>query len=285
MTRLPALLLLTALAGTATVVAQSATFSSKLEAVRVDVLVTDGSKVVRGLGPADFEIFDDGVRQQVDLAGFEELPVNMILALDASDSMTGERLNHLRAAGHTVLGGLTRDDRGALLTFSHRVSLSQGLTGDLELVRRQLDAVDPSGETALIDGVYAALMHGGSGAGRDLLIVFSDGVDTASWLAAPRVIEASRRSEVTVYAVSVRGAGETPFLEELSEQTGGAVVEVESTTDLGRTFAGILAEFRQRYVVSYSPQGVARDGWHQLRVGVRDRRLRARARAGYLARQ
>lgn len=253
------------------------TFSARLDAVRVDALVTDRGRIVRGLGPDAFEVVDNDVVQQVDLASFEELPVNVVLAFDMSESVSGERLGHLREAGRGVLGGLKRDDRAALLTFSHRLTLQQELTGDLPRLQEALDAAQPKGRTSLIDGAYASLLLGEGDAGRDLLIIFSDGLDTASWLTVDSVLESARRSDVTVYAVSVKENGRSPFLEQLAETTGGGVVEVESTKDLGRTFVGILEEFRQRYVVSYSPRGVARDGWHKLQVRVKGRTVKARA--------
>ena len=82
---------------------QSPAFTSKIEAVRVDVLVTDNGQPVRGLGPADFEIVDNGVPQQVELVSFDEIPLNVILALDMSDSVAGERLEQLRGAGGGLL--------------------------------------------------------------------------------------------------------------------------------------------------------------------------------------
>ena len=78
---------------------QSPAFSSKVEAVRVDVLVTDNGQAIRGLGPADFEVLDNGVPQDVTLVSFDEIPLNVILALDMSDSVAGERLEQLRGAG------------------------------------------------------------------------------------------------------------------------------------------------------------------------------------------
>jgi VWFA-related protein len=275
--------LLAAIASGSFVAAQTATFSSRLEAVRVDVLVTDNGRVVRGLRPADFEVVDNGVVQQIDLATFEELPINVILALDMSQSMVGERLEHLRAAGRAVLDGLRREDGAALLTFSHMVRLPQALTRDARIVRDALDRVQPSGSTALVDGVYAAMTLAGSDAGRDLLLVFSDGLDTASFLAPAGVLESARRTDATMYSVSVRGSGRSSFLRDLSEQTGGSVVEIASTTDLQKTFVGILDEFRQRYLLSYTPRGVSRDGWHRLQVRLKGRRGAVTARAGYMA--
>jgi VWFA-related protein len=263
-------------------VAQTPTFSAKLDVVRVDALVTDGGRIVSGLGPADFEVLDNGVSQQVDLASFEQLPLNVVLALDMSDSVTGERLGHLRDAGRAVLSGLKAEDQAGVLTFNHRLTLRQDLTRDLPRLRSVLDDAEPRGQTSLVDGTYAAMLLGEADAGRDLLIVFSDGVDTASWLTPERVLESASRSEVTVYGVSVQGGGKAEFLEDIAEATGGGIVEIESTRDLSRTFLRILEEFRQRYVVSYSPRGVAKDGWHKLQVRVKGRRATIKARTGYV---
>ena len=84
---------------TAIVRTQDVTFSSQVEAVRVDVLVTDKGQPVRGLAPAISRSVDNGVPQQVDLVSFEQIPLNVVLALDMSDSVAGERLEHLRTAG------------------------------------------------------------------------------------------------------------------------------------------------------------------------------------------
>jgi VWFA-related protein len=277
------------LIGAASTDAQRPTFSSRLDAVRVDVLVTDGNGLVRGLGPADFEVADNGVVQKVDLAAFEELPLNVMLALDLSQSVSGDRLSHLREAGRGLLSGLEAIDKAALVTFSHRVMLAQALTGDRRLVRDALDAVEPHGLTALVDGTYTAMMLGGADAGRDLLIVFSDGLDTASWLTAANVLDAARRVEVTAYGVSIRGGRKPQFLADLAEVTGGGLIEIESTRDLAPTFAAILQEFRQRYVVSYTPRGVGPDGWHRLEVRIkpsaaRKGNVKIKARAGYFGR-
>jgi VWFA-related protein len=260
-------------------------FSSRVEAVRVDVLVTekDGGKAVVGLGPADFEILDNGVLQQVDLVSFEQIPLNVILALDMSDSVAGERLDHLRDGGRAVLTGLKSDDQGALVTFSHLVLLDSGLTKDVGMLQKALDEAEASGNTALVDGSYAAMMLGESDVGRALLIVFSDGVDTSSWLTADAVLDTARRSDAVVYGVSSGAGGNEPFLRDLSELTGGTLFKVESTKNLSATFVRILEEFRHRYLVSYTPRGVVKDGWHRLDVRVKSRRATVKARPGYLA--
>ena len=110
--------------------AQQPTFSSRLEAVRVDALVNEGGQPVRGLRPDDFVVLDNGIPQTVDLASFETLPVNVILALDHSKSVTGDRLAQLQNAARTVLRALAPRDQAALVTFTHRVALQQALTHD-----------------------------------------------------------------------------------------------------------------------------------------------------------
>jgi len=265
--------------------AQLPTFSSRVEAVRVDVLVTDGGRIVTGLRPQDFEVRDDGVLQDVDFVSLEKLPLNVTLGLDASASISGERLGHLREAGEAVLSRLVTGDQAALLTFSHVVRLRETLTSDVSRVRSALGSVVPAGQTALVDGSYGAIALAGADVGRGLLILFSDGVDTASWLSPDAVLESARRSDLIVYGVAVRGRANPAFLRDLSTTTGGAVFEIESTRDLSETFLRVLEQFRQRYLLSFSPRGVSRAGWHRLDVRVKGRRLTVNARAGYQAGQ
>jgi Ca-activated chloride channel family protein len=261
--------------------AQPPTFASKVEAVRVDALVTDRGQPVRGLGRSDFEILDNGVLQQVDLVSFEQIPLNVILALDMSDSVAGERLDHLRGAGAALLAGLKQPDQAAVVTFSNRIVLGAGLTTDRTPVQAALTDAAGIGGTALVDGTYAGMMIGESDVGRALLIVFSDGVDTASWLTAESVLDAARRSDVVAYGVSV-GRSKPEFLRELASLTGGQLYEVEKTTNLSAVFLSVLEEFRQRYLISYTPRDVAKDGWHRLEVRVK-RKATVKARPGYLA--
>ena len=267
----------------ATIRAQAPIFSTRREIVRVDVLVTKDGRTVRGLSAADFEVQDEGVPQHVSLATFEEVPINVILALDLSNSVSGERLEHLRTAGLAVLDDLKPADSGALVTFSHVVTVRQAPTQDVGLLRDALAGLEPGGRTALVDAAYAAMMLADSDPGRDLAIVFSDGGDTSSWLTPDQVLESARLLDVTVYSVSVGSPGNTQFLEDLRDLTGGRALKISSTSNLRQTFVDILDEFRHRYLISYSPRGVSKDGWHNLRVRVKGREVKVNARAGYHA--
>jgi Ca-activated chloride channel homolog len=263
---------------------QAPTFSSRVEAIRVDVLVTERGQPVRGLTAGDFEVVDNGVPQRVELAAFDSIPLNVVLALDVSASMVGEPLAELKAAGRAVVNGLARDDQAGLVTFSHMVHVRQTLTPERAPVLAALDASSSGGETALVDAAQAAMVLGESDVGRALVILFSDGVDTTSWLGPSSVLRAARRADAVVYAVSSPGAGGTPkFLGGLCDTTGGRLIEVASPERLTAALLQVLQEFRQRYVIGYTPRGVSRDGWHALQVRVKNRGASIKARPGYLA--
>ena len=262
--------------------AQTPNFSSKIEAVRVDVLVIDKGQPVVGLIAGDFEVFDNGVAQTVDLVSFEEIPLNVVLVLDMSDSVAGDRLDRLLTAAASLLPALKEDDQAALVTFSQIVRLGAGLAKHRDSLRVALSEAVGSDNTALTDATYAGIVVGESDVGRSLVIVFSDGVDTASWLTTDAVMDVARRSDVVVYGVSVRSPQKPDFLRDLTSTTGGRLLEVERASNLDAIFLGVLEEFRRRYLVSYTPRGVAPSGWHRLEVRVK-RNATVRARPGYLA--
>ncbi len=265
----------------AAAVALQPTFSTRVEGVRVDVLVTDSSRrPLRGLTAADFMIRDNGVAQEVDVVSFGEIALNVGFAFDLSESVVGPRLAQLKAASQALMTGLEPADQSALVTFDEKVSLPCPLSTNRSCVSDALTTATPDGETALVDGVFAGMMVGESEVGRSLLMVFSDGLDTASFLNAERVLELGRRSDVVVYPVTSKGA-RPDFLEDLASLTGGRLHEVDAQSDLSATFRSILEEFRYRYLVTYTPRGVPRGGWHKLDVRVNRPGASVKARPGY----
>lgn len=259
---------------------QTPTFRSSVEAVRVDVLVTRGGVPVTGLTPADFEVLDNGVRQEVNRAAFEEIPLNVVFALDTSMSVAGPRMQHLRAASRSVLERLKPDDEAALVTFGDAVVVRSGLTHDRDAIQTALDWVEPAGDTSLVDASETALLVGESQPGRALVIVFSDGVEVSSYLDADAVLDTAKRTDAVVYTVARRNLG--PFLRDLTDATGGDLLEIASTQELDAAFVKVLEQFRHRYLLSYTPRGVARGGWHRLQVRVHQAGAAVRARPGYL---
>ena len=258
-------------------------FSARSDVVRLDILVTTGDKAVLGLKADDFRILDNGIVQQPDFVSFDQLPLNVVFAFDVSGSMVGPRLDDLRAAGHGVLDQLRQDDRAALVAFSEVVSLGTELTPDLKRVGGALDAGRALGLTSLVDATFSGLVLSGNDSGRSVMFIFSDGMDTSSWLQPASVVNAAKRANVTIFGVTV-GKTNGTFLRDLAQFTGGDVVEVQSTKDLKSTFVRLLTEYRQRYLVGYTPTGVSSTGWHQIEVSVPKRaNTSVKTRAGYQA--
>jgi VWFA-related protein len=259
---------------------QAPTFTSGVEAVRVDVLVSRGGIPVTGLSAGDFELRDEGVVQHIDHASFEDIPLNVVLALDASASVAGARMVNLRAASRNLLDSLKAGDHAALVTFGDAVVVHSPLTLDRTLIRDALDTVVPLGDTALIDASQAAMLLGESQPGRALIIVFSDGVEVASYLGARAVLDSARRSDAVVYGVSLGVVGS--FLKSLTDTSGGELFLIRSSSEIAGAFTKVLDQFRHRYIVSYRPRGVRRGGWHRLDVRAKPDGATVKARPGYL---
>ena len=261
---------------------QPGAFRSSTLAVRVDVLVTDGRRPVGGLTAPDFELRDNGVLQSIALVDAADIPLNVVLALDTSTSTTGARQADLVAASHALLDGLKPVDRAALTTFSHAVQPRMALTSDLGIIRDELSRIEPSGRTAIMDGVYVALTTTLTESGRSLVIVCTDGSDISSWLQPAEAIESAKRSNAVIYAVTSEDARRAAALEDLTTATGGDMIRVSSGANLRGAFRKILDDFRSRYILAYTPTGVGSGGFHRLDVRVNRRGHSVTARPGYV---
>ncbi len=265
--------------------APQSVISVKTEEVRIDMLITENGKPIRDLKASDFEVRDNGKLQEIAFLSFEQMPISAILVFDMSGSVAGEKLKNLKAAGSGLLDGLKSEDRAALITFSRQIKLGSPLTADFNNVKKTLREAqsNPLGESSLIDASYAGLVLAESKRDRPMVIVFTDGLDTSSSLPDKAVLESAIRGTAVVYAVTTRRLPNKTFLHDLSGLTGGSLLEVESIQDLGRVFLDILEEFRHRYLLTYSPTGVSRDGWHQLKIRVKNHKAKILARSGYFS--
>lgn len=260
------------------------TFGSDAELVRVEVLVTRKGAPVRGLTAADFEVRDSGRIQTLEPLHAEEAPIDVVLVLDLSQSVQGAKLTALRDAAGAFLDGLRPDtERAALIVFHEEVQRIEPLTPDLGRIRAALQAVAARGSTALVDATYSGLRLVEPSARRTVVVVFSDGLDSLSWLTPAQVVEAAGRTQALVYAVAARDRGdpENPFLEEVTRATGGRVWTARSEKELRARFLDVLNDIRSLYVLSYAPQGGASPGWHPLEVHLKRATGEVRARPGY----
>jgi VWFA-related protein len=280
--KLAAVSLLT-LAWTASM-ASAQTFRVDVNAVRVDVFVGNGNKAVPGLTARDFELYDNGVRQEIVRVETHTVPVNLVLALDTSHSVRGEKLDYLKIAASTMLAGLEPKDGAALVTFSSLVQ-SVGFADSRERLESVLAATSGFGSTSLNDGLFAALKLAERVA-HPAIVVFTDGEDRFSWIAEDEAYEAATQSEASVFVVAAKQ--DPPrleianhFLKELTGMAGGDFLEARTPDRLPEIFSSILAQLKTRYVLTYLPEGAPEPGWHELRVRLRGGKGAVRARRGY----
>jgi Ca-activated chloride channel family protein len=283
--------------------APTPTFRTRGEGVRIDVLVTDREKPVAGLTTKDFALTDSGADQVVEAASLAEMPLDVILVLDLSVSLGEEGLVNLTRGADALLARLRPTDRAALVTFSQVVMIRSGLTTEHERVRGMVKGLRVKGMTSAIDAAYTGMTLQQGADRPTLMLVFTDGLDTQSWLRADAVLDTARYSVVVPYAV-VAGDGVKPFtarrpsllsgggptdpsarfLWELVQAGGGLFMNAEATNQLERRFTEALDNFRQRYILTYVPRGVDRNGWHPVTIAVKNRGYRIRARPGYFVR-
>jgi len=286
---------------------QRPTFRARTDLVTVDISVTSDKRAVPGLTLADFELTDNGVRQQIELLDAETLPIDLSIVLDQSSSMKGS-FDAVKKDVREIAAMLHPTDRIRLFTFSGEIRETVGFQppdGDLSL-----HTLAASGSTSLFDAVAAAIVRRRDGERRHLIVVLTDGYDTASLLGRDALDDLSRRSDATVYAavslpaqampprpfgpqaaplerrrlwvaLTTRPGDETP-LKTAVENTGGVW---ESLWSIGHAPGGVkraLDWFRSAYVARYRASGVAAGGWHELRVRVtRPGGYDVRARRGY----
>jgi len=254
-------------------------FRSGVEVVEVDVSVTRGGLPVQGLTARDFVVTDNGAVQQIQSVTLEQLPLSVTLVLDTSLSVAGDRLAHLVLAGEGLTDALHQDDRAALITFSHQVDLRVPMTGDVGAIREALAAMAGNGATALRDAVQLAVELQPHDRTRPLILLFTDGVDTASWLTEDAVLDSARRVGVVIHAVRVES---DRFLDRLAQIAGGRTWSATSDRQLRDLFTRALDEMRARYLLTYSPRGGSRPGWHEMKVRLRNGSADITARPGYL---
>ena len=283
--------------GVASPAAQEVRFRARTEMVRIDALVEDGGRPVAGLRAEDFLVEDAGVEQKIELVTATDA-LFLSTVVDVSGSITEAQLQSAAAAITGLGAALHERDRHSVYAFSGATrqidSPRQRSSGSLDDVARALRSSGGS-HTALFDALYLAIIRGDDGDGPKLVVVVTDGQNNISWMDAESVISAALRHDTVVYVVAMRSA--TPqyavdvppaaaeaglqLVQFIARRTGGRVLAADWSEKLGRAIQRILDEYRQRYILSFTPTGVSEDAWHPLTVRLRHRHGRVLAREGY----
>ena len=314
------LLLSVAIAAMAVVGAGAQVFRSGVDGITVVVSVRAGNKPVGGLTAADFDLSDNGVLQKISSVAAEKVPLDLTLLLDLSSSVDGPQLQRIKAAVADTARLLRPDDRIRLIAISQ--VLQEVFPFQPGSARLTLDGLRAEGATSLYDGLAATMMRPPDPARRQLIVAFTDGRDSTSIIDQKTALEIARRSDAVVSIVvpvesveataarrlaqrntvdslsgaanvTVNGAGPGAVtadgvptaLTQLVAPTGGLVIPLGTGESISRVFRATLEDFRASYVLQYTAEGVAPEGWHEVAVHVKKRgSLEIRARKGYMGR-
>jgi VWFA-related protein len=273
-------------------------FGVDVDVVSLTAVVYDkAGRFVRGLGPRDVEIYEDGVRQELTYLkeaggeGAEKIPLSVALVLDTSGSME-KNLHFLQeAAGHFV-GKLEDVDEALLVQFNQTVKGSVEFSADLDRLDQFIEGLQAWGATSLYDAIQYGLERIKDRPGRKAIVVFSDGADTSSQIKEDDVVAYARSVEATVYCVGIRGSqglqARSPrgFLRRVAKETGGAFFFPERVGDLIKVFAEIANELHSHYALAYTPKRAADGTWREIELRLARRDLKdveVRVRKGYFA--
>ena len=238
-----------------------------------------------GLRQEDFAVFENNRPQEISTFAAGEFPLTVALGVDRSWSMAGDPLRLAKQASQAFLRALKPGDRSMVVAISADAEVVAPLSTDRLSQIRAIQALDPWSTTALHDAVIASLDRLEPEAGRQALIVFSDGTDRYSTATESQVAERARRSNALVYPIAF-GKTRPPFLAELAVITGGRSFLLRDPRDLEKTLGTIARELRYQYLLGYAPSTPIEPGtreWRSIRVTVKRATpgLRIRARDGY----
>jgi Ca-activated chloride channel homolog len=274
-------------------------YRSHVEVISVTATVLDtNGKLVTDLPKEMFEVYEDGIKRPVSQFTHERVPVSLGVLIDSSDSMWGQRMVDARDAVLQFLAERLDDsDEFFVMSFNHLPKVLTPWTTSMDVVRPPLEAVKPSGSTAIYDAINASLpLLDRRAKPRAALLVISDGADTASDVSLQDLRKALLRSDVFVYAIAIDPPGGRPIntrvnvaaLREITEGSGGRTELVRDSSELPTATARIAEELNHQYLIGYDSTRAPDGDFHSIRVRIKSEvpgapTYRVRARHGYIA--
>ena len=261
------------------------------EAVDVDVIqitavVTDGDgRFVTGLKAEDFKVYEDDKLQRLSNFASENIPLELVVALDVSSSME-EALPAVKRHATNFLAQLQPNDQVTVLGFNDNIFTPARRSTDQAARAKAIARLAPWGGTALYDVIIRALDLLGRQSGRRALLVFSDGEDQSSHTSMPAVITRAEASDATIYMIGQGRALSATSLQQLMKRlatgSGGRAFFSGDEAKLEAVFQEIVDDLRHQYLLGYAAPDNARNGeQHRIRVEVPGRDYAVRARQGY----
>jgi len=286
-----------ALLGAVAAHAQGQRIRSGVELVSLNVTVTDGAgKYATDLLEPDFDVYEDGAKQNLTFFSRTQQPIALALLLDTSASMD-ERMAIAQEAAIGFAKQLHKDDQAEVVDFDSQVRILQGFTNDATALEQAIRKTAPNGSTSLYNALYIALKElkrvkaeTTSDIRRQAIVLLSDGDDTSSLIEFDQVLDLAKRSETVVYAIGLRQGEiarrefkEAEFvLKQLASETGGKAYFPTDARELQKIYQSIWEELSSQYALAYSSSNPKRDGaWRRVQVRIAKPGLTARTKLGY----
>ena len=286
--------LLTALIlATGALFGQQATFKAGTSIVPVLTTVTDTQgRLVPNLEQDEFTILDNGKPQPITLFQNETQPFTVVVMLDFSFSMT-THLDLLKQATEQFILRMLPADKGQVGAFSDKIQFSGEFTNDRDDLVAALKDLQFGNPTRLYDAIDASIDMLKNVEGRKIVLVFTDGDDTASRKGMGDVLDRAKASETMIYAIGLEsefpiGPGRMQRtrpdrgLRKLADETGGGYFELKKTTELAPTFTRVAQELHSLYTIGFQPN-VLDNKEHRLDVKMKQAGQTGRARRSYIA--
>jgi VWFA-related protein len=259
----------------------------EVDAVQVPVVVMNGGQFVRGLASSDFALAQDGVPQRIESLASEDVPLDLVLAIDISGSM-GSSMDEVKAAVKQLLAQLRPGDYATLVGFNDSTFLVAERETDQRAREDAVDLLASWGGTSLYDATIRAVDMVRRERGRKGVVIFSDGEDRHSIARREDALARVQSSDAMLFTVAFGRGASVPALrqglERYARATGGRAFFARTPKELDRVFAEVVEELANQYMLSYVPRDLQHDGsWHTLKVKVRNGKYQVRAREGFRA--
>jgi Ca-activated chloride channel homolog len=261
------------------------TESVQTDAVLVQAIVTHGGQFVKGLKQQDFEIVEDGVKQDIASMVSEDAPLDLVLAIDVSGSME-HALDDVKVAVKELLSKLRPGDAATIIGFNDTMFLAAEREKDQRAREEAVDLLTSWGGTALYDATVRAIDLVSRNWTRKGIVIFSDGDDRNSITTRDAATARVQASDTMLYTIGFGGGASVPSLklklEDYARATGGRAFFPQRASDLNHVFDEIVAELANQYVLSYSSTNQKQDNsWRNIKVRVKNGKYNVRARDGY----
>jgi Ca-activated chloride channel family protein len=290
-----------ALAASLVTSAQQPSFRTAIDVVSMNVTVTDSTnRYITDLEETDFEVFEDGVKQDLVLFNRSNLPVALSLLIDTSSSMD-DRMTTAQDAAIGFVQKLRPTDLGEVIGFDSRAEVLQKFTNNTAALEQAIRKTVAGGSTSMNNALYISLkglkqvpIKHEEEIRRQAIILLSDGEDTSSLVSFDDVLDLARRSETAVYAIGLmeaspagqsKGFREATYaLRQLTTDTGGRAFFPPDIKSLASVYGQIYDELSSQYTIGYTSKNSKRDGvWRRVVVRVGRPNVTARTKQGYFA--